>query len=185
MRPRRGGSSTTTRDGTSSRTDFETGAGGSGTSVSQDGNRTTVGQSAEGDLYAGHNGNVYKKTDDGWQSYDPDSGGWNDVQRPENPQPGQDQAAQGARDNAAQTRPATQPAGQTRDVSSREYSSASMYGPSEYSRDSARATQSINRDFSQLDRDASARRGGTSNFERTRSGSYGGGRSRGGGGRRR
>lgn len=189
----RGGSSTTTRDGTSSRTDFETGAGGSGTSVSKDGERLTVGQSAEGDLYAAHDGNVYKKTDDGWQSYNPDSG-WSDVQRPENPQAGQNQAAQGARDNAAAARPTTQPAGQTRETGTRQYSSASMYGPSEYSRDSARASQTINRDFSQLDRDASARRGGTSNFDRTRSGSYGGGYGsrggsrgggRGGGGRRR
>ncbi len=169
----RGGSSTTTRDGDSSRTDFETGAGGSGTSISQDGNRTTVGQSAEGDLYAGHNGNVYKKTDDGWQSYDPGSG-WSDVQRPESPQPRQ--------------QPETS---QTREAGSRKYSSASMYGPSEYSRSSAGGAQSINRDFSQLDRDASARRGGTSNFQRTRSGNYGGGfggsrgGNRGGGGRRR
>lgn len=179
----KGGSSTTTRDGTSARTDFETGAGGSGTSISQDGNRTTVGQSAEGDLYAGHNGNVYKKTDDGWQSYDPNSG-WSDVQRPENPQ-GQGQTAQGARDNAAQTRQATQPAGQTREAASRQYSSASMYGPSEYSRNSAGATQSINRDFSQLDRDAAARRSGTSNFQRTRSGGFSGNRGGGGGRRRR
>jgi hypothetical protein len=163
----KGGSSTTTRDGTSSRTDFETGAGGSGTSVSEGGNRTTVGQSAEGDLYAGHNGNVYKKSDDGWQSYDPNSG-WSDVQRPENPQ-GQD-------------RPAT---AQTREAAPRQNTNASMYGPSEYSRDAARATQSVNRDFSQLDRDASARRGGTSNFQRTRSGGYSGSRGGGGGRRRR
>lgn len=167
----RGGSSTTTRDGTSSRTDFETGAGGSGTSVSQDGNRVTVGQSAEGDLYAGHNGNVYKKTDDGWQSYDRESGGWNDVQRPEG---GQGQARQ-------------QPAGgQTREAPSRQYSSASMYGPSDYSRGSLGGSAG-SRDFSQLNRDYAARSGGMSNFQRTRSGNFGGARGggRGGGGRRR
>ena len=141
-----------------------------------------MGQSAEGDLYAGHNGNVYKKTDDGWQSYDPDSG-WSDVQRPENPQgQGRAEAAQGARPSG--TQPMQQPAGgQTREAASQRYSSASMYGPSEYSRNSAGGAQSINRDFSQLDRDASARRSGTSNFQRTRSGGFSG--SRGGGGRRR
>lgn len=171
----KGGSSTTTRDGTTSRTDIETGEGGKGTSVSQDGNRTTVGQSAEGDLYAGHNGNVYKKSDDGWQSYDPDNGGWNDVQKPESPQ-GQGQAqaaAQTARDSGAQARDASQ-----------KYSSASMYGPSEYSKQSSGASGYSSRDTSQLNRDAAARQGGTSSFQRNRSGGYSGGGNFGGGGGR-
>jgi len=38
--------------------------------------RLTVGESASGDIYAGHNGNVYKKTEDGWEAYDPSSRSW-------------------------------------------------------------------------------------------------------------
>ncbi|MGH8863033.1 MAG: hypothetical protein ACREVZ_00050 [Burkholderiales bacterium] len=142
----RGGSSTTTRDGTQSRTDFETGSGGQGTSVSNDGNRTTLTKSAEGDLYAGHNGNVYKKTGDGWQSYDPDSDGWNDVQKPE-----------------------------------RQNTSASLYGPADFSKQPSSASRST--DFGQLQRDAAARQSGMSSFERNRAGGYSGRRSMGGGSR--
>ncbi len=51
------------------RTDLESDAGGAAAIRRDDGNRSFAGQSAEGDLYAGHNGNVYKKTDDGWSQY--------------------------------------------------------------------------------------------------------------------
>ena len=36
-----------------------------------------------GDVYAGHDGNVYKHTDSGWEKYDK-GGGWNPVQPPAN-----------------------------------------------------------------------------------------------------
>ncbi len=39
--------------------------------------RTTVGRTEGGDIYAGHNGSVYKKTDDGFQKYE--NGGWSDA----------------------------------------------------------------------------------------------------------
>jgi hypothetical protein len=162
-----GGSATINRDGTTTRTDFEGADGGRGTSISQGAGRTTVGQSAEGDLYAGHNGNVYKKTDDGWQSYDPDSGGWNQVETPERPQ------------GQAQTT-----AAQTRDAASKPTANTSMYGPSEYSKQRS-GTQTGSRDYSQLDRDAAARRGGTSSFERNRAGGFSGGRAGGARPRRR
>ena len=56
-------------------TSIEGSGGGQAISVSGEGpGRTTVGQSGSGDLYAGHDGNVYKKTDDGWQHYD--NGEW-------------------------------------------------------------------------------------------------------------
>ena len=42
-----------------------------------------------GDVYAGHDGNVYKKSGDSWQKYD--NGGWNSVQQPT---PAQRQQAQ-------------------------------------------------------------------------------------------
>ena len=40
---------------------------------------TAVGRSSSGDLYAGHDGNVYKNTGSGWQKYDNSSGSWNNV----------------------------------------------------------------------------------------------------------
>jgi hypothetical protein len=40
---------------------------------------TAVGKTSSGDMYAGHDGNVYKNTGSGWQSYDNSSGSWNSV----------------------------------------------------------------------------------------------------------
>jgi hypothetical protein len=44
------------------------------------GGTTAVGKSGSGDVYAGHDGNVYRKQGDSWQKYD--SGGWNSAQKP-------------------------------------------------------------------------------------------------------
>jgi hypothetical protein len=65
-----------------------------------------VGQSGSGDVYAGRNGEVYRKTDDGWQSYE--NGGWNDVggNRPSQ-QPG---AGAGQRPATQPAQPSTRPA---------------------------------------------------------------------------
>jgi hypothetical protein len=41
---------------------------------------TTAGKSSSGDLYASHDGNVYKSTGSGWQSYN--NGSWNNVNKP-------------------------------------------------------------------------------------------------------
>ncbi len=38
------------------------------------------GKTSSGDMYAGHDGNVYKNTGSGWQKYD--NGSWNNVQKP-------------------------------------------------------------------------------------------------------
>jgi len=50
---------------------------------------TAVGKSSSGDMYAGHDGNVYKNTDSGWQKSN-GSGGWSSV----NTQQAQQQAKQ-------------------------------------------------------------------------------------------
>ena len=42
--------------------------------------RTTVAQSASGDLYAGHDGNVYKRTDSGWSQHT--GNGWQQMNTP-------------------------------------------------------------------------------------------------------
>lgn len=50
------------------------GAAGSG------GNRGFVGKTGSGDMYAGRDGNLYRNTGSGWQTYD--NGGWNSVNKP-------------------------------------------------------------------------------------------------------
>ena len=58
----------------------ETSGGGSAVSRTGAGGRTTVGQSGSGDIYAGRDGNVYRKQGDSWQQYG--EGGWGDVEKP-------------------------------------------------------------------------------------------------------
>jgi hypothetical protein len=48
------------------------------------GNQTTVGRTQGGDVYAGRDGNVYRKTDGGWEASN-GSGGWNPVDSPDRP----------------------------------------------------------------------------------------------------
>jgi len=50
--------------------------------TTSNGNSGAVGYKGD-DLYAGHDGNVYKKTDDGWNKYQ--NGSWNQVQKPQTP----------------------------------------------------------------------------------------------------
>ena len=67
------------------------------------GNRTTVGRTGGGDVYAGHDGNVYQRTDTGWQQSN-GSGGWNGVgnAEPRNTNAGA-QTSQLDRDSAARS----------------------------------------------------------------------------------
>lgn len=48
--------------------DFETSAGGQGTSMRRGDQNAFAFESGSGDMYAGRDGTVYKKTDDGWSS---------------------------------------------------------------------------------------------------------------------
>ncbi len=58
-----------------------------GAAVGVSGNRGSgaIGRTSGGDLYAGHDGNVYRNTGSGWQKYD--NGGWNSVNTPQPVQP--------------------------------------------------------------------------------------------------
>ena len=56
---------------------MQTSAGGKAAATSTAYGNTAVGKSASGDMYADHNGNVYKNTGSGWQSYN--NGSWNNV----------------------------------------------------------------------------------------------------------
>ena len=146
-------SSSTQRSGTSSASKIESSSGAQAASVSQGATRTTVAQSASGDLYAGQNGNVYKKTDEGWSNYQ--DGSWQSVDTPTRPQ-GAPQSAQTSTG--------------TMQSSTREQGSMSTQ---------ARTNQaSGSRDMSQLNRDYSARQTGSRQFA-SRGGLQGGRRPRG------
>ncbi len=60
-------------------TRLETGEGAQAAVRRQDGDATYAGRSAEGDLYAGRNGDVYKRGDDGWQKYE--NGSWSNAEQ--------------------------------------------------------------------------------------------------------
>jgi len=58
----------------------QTSAGGQAKGVSTAYGTTAAGKTSSGDMYATHDGNVYKNTGSGWQSYN--NGSWNNVQKP-------------------------------------------------------------------------------------------------------
>ena len=73
--------------------------GGAAVARSGPGGNTAVVKTGSGDVYAGHDGNVYKKSGDGYQKYE--NGSWNSVQAPTDAQKQQAQSqaqtkAQGA-----------------------------------------------------------------------------------------
>jgi hypothetical protein len=55
--------------------------GGEAAGASTARGNTAVGKTASGNMYAGHDGNVYKNTGNGWQKYD--NGSWNSVNKPQ------------------------------------------------------------------------------------------------------
>jgi hypothetical protein len=58
----------------------QTSAGGKAAGVSTAYGTTTAGKTSSGDMYGTHDGNVYKNTGSGWQTYN--NGSWNNVQKP-------------------------------------------------------------------------------------------------------
>jgi hypothetical protein len=130
-----------------------TGAEGAG-ARGAGGNSAGAVKTAGGDVYAGADGNVYKKTDSGWQKYD--SGTWNQVQKPAN-------AAQGP-----QSQRAANEAPQARPQSEANPSAAAARGT---------AAQGFQRP-AQLDQDHQARFGGfqrQQQFGASREGGFAGG----------
>ncbi len=190
-------STETRRDGGSSVTKAEGSGGGEALSINREGagGRTTIGQSGSGDIYAGHDGNVYRKTEDGWQQHG--EGGWSDVEAPERPGNGGERPGigEGERANAGE---GSFDRGQF-DATSRDAARerASQQGGQRYggsgsisdvgtpgqagSRPAAGNTASqrpATSNYNQLNRDAAARSGGYQNYQRRTSSSS---MSRGGG----
>jgi len=187
-----GGQSLTTdtvRKGDRSVTKAEGSGGGSAVSVGNDGNRTTIGQSGSGDIYAGHDGNVYRKTEDGWQQHG--DGGWSDVDVPDRPGNG-DGSRPGAGDDGlsgGQFDAARTDGSKVQDVqryggsgSLESHDSRDAYGGNRNGGGTASRPATSN--YQQLNRDAVARQGGYQSHER-RAASYSSGFSRGGGARAR
>ncbi len=59
---------------------IQTSSGGKAAGTSTAYGNTAAGKTSSGDMYAGHDGNVYKNTGSGWEKYD--NGSWNSVQKP-------------------------------------------------------------------------------------------------------
>ncbi len=157
---------TTKRQDERSATTIEASGGGQGISVSGEGpGRTTIGQSGSGDLYAGHNGNVYKKTDDGWQHYE--DGGWQLADTPDRGQ-GEGGRASTTSEPRDYSRPSNGASGQPAD-----YSKQLDQARTQAQQRDAGARQFPSTDYSQLNRDYSARQRGSQQFQQ-RSGGYGG-----------
>lgn len=145
----------TRRDGRQSVTKAEGSGGGSAISASGGpGERTTIAQSGSGDVYAGHDGNVYRKTDDGWQQHG--DGGWSDVDVPDRPDGGRISDAQSYGGSGS-----LEPRG-SRDA----YGGTSRGTGGTGTRPATSNTQ-------QLNRDAAARNGGYQNYQRRSTGSTG------------
>jgi hypothetical protein len=62
---------------------IRTSGGGAAIGGSGDNGRGVIGRTGSGDVYAGRDGNVFRRTDGGWQKYD--GGSWNPVATPVNP----------------------------------------------------------------------------------------------------
>jgi hypothetical protein len=149
---------TNNRTGTTTRVSQGSGGGESVRRTGQ-GGTTTVGRTGSGDVYAGHDGNVYKKSGDSWQKSD-GGGNWSDVSQPSQAQKDQ------ARSQAEQARGQGAQAGTTRTTQGADR--AGTTGASQYGGGST---------VGQLDRDATARTTGTQRTRdagTVRSGSSGG-----------
>jgi len=174
----------TRRQGDTSITKAEGSGGGRAVSASDGPGRTTIAESGSGDLYAGHNGEVYKKTDDGWQKRG--EGGWQDVQTPERPNAGEgggnfsrDQFDAASRDAARSQATQAGGSGQFGDRAAQSNaSSTTRYGGSGSlggtGAQSAQRSQTMGggaqarpsyQNHDQLNRDAAARHGGTRSYQ--------------------
>ena len=129
------------------------------------GGNTTIGRTGGGDVYAGHDGNVYRKQGDGWQKWD--NGSWGDTNRPEPTQAQRDAAQQRATD-------------------ARNRAGSSGTTTSQLNRDAAARTQGTQRtrDYGTY-QSSGGSRGAGSTYRPSGGGYRGGGGFRGGGGGRR
>ncbi len=164
--------------GSFSSTSGTKGAGVSGAG----GNSAGAVKTASGDVYAGADGNVYKKTDSGWQKYD--NGSWNSAQPPANAKNAAGQGTAGSSQGAAARSGATAsgaPASQAREAGA-----GSAAGATQRAGTGAAASSGRFEGMGQLEQDRSARTMGAERqqqFSGARAGGFAG-RAGGGGNRR-
>jgi hypothetical protein len=142
-------------------------AQGSRYTSSATGQTTRVARGSGGDVYAGRDGNVYRRSGDSWQKYD--NGGWNSVQRPTQGQVNQAQANQAR----ASSIDRSTYEGLNRDSSARASGNERTRDFSNYQRSSGASASSYRAS------------GGSRSYGGGRGGGMRGGGGRGGGGRRR
>jgi hypothetical protein len=136
---------------------------------------SSVARTGSGDVYAGHDGNVYRKQGDSWQKYG--DGGWSGVDQPT---PQQRQQAQDRAQQAGTQQAGTQQAGtQSRDrAASSGWDSATA---GQVNRDSAARAEGARR----TSEASSVKSGASTRSSSYRAGGGGGGARAAGGGRRR
>jgi len=142
---------------------------------------TAAAKTASGNMYATHDGNVYKNTGNGWSSYD--NGNWNSVNSSANSKNAQQQAQNYQKSGSSSSNQAS--AQQRAQSSERSGQSQQRAQSSERSGQSA---QSRSSGSSEVDREAQNRERGASQSQRFQQASRGGGggeRFGGGGGERR
>src|SRR5438094_1031684 len=152
---------------------------------------SAVGKTASGNMYAGHDGNVYKNTGNGWQKYD--NGSWNSVNKPQpNWQGAESSQQKTASENYQQRSSAQSSQARSSTASSYNRSSEGSYnrsGESSYNRSGGgsssemqnmqREAQNRQRSGQESQRFSDFQRGGGDRFG---GGGFGGGRFGGGGG---
>jgi hypothetical protein len=148
----------------------QTSSGGKVAGTSSAYGNTAVGKSSSGDMYAGHDGNVYKNTGSGWQKSN-GSGGWSSVNTTQNQQKAQQNAQ-----SYEQQHPSSQASSQQHEQSMNQ--SHSSYGGSSENLDSEKQNRQSGSAQSQHYQSGNHSSGGYGGGGR----SWGGG---GGGGRRR
>jgi hypothetical protein len=160
----------------------KTSTGGKAVGVSNEHGKTVVGKTGGGDMYASHDGNVYKKTDSGWQKYE--NGSWSSAQKP-------------ASTSASQQRSTTNQQASAQQQAQQRGSSLGSAGGNEQMKQLQQEAQNRQRGQQEGQRFQEYKRSGNSGSGSrslssggfsgggSRSGSTGSGRSRGGGGRGR
>ena len=169
----------TVRQGDRSVTKAEGSGGGSAISSSGGlGDRTTIAQSGSGDVYAGHDGNVYRQTDDGWQQHRTAAGPTSTCRIVRKAASAPVTAASRERARATGIFPVTRPVPERRAIAPaarkapRYGGSGSLEGRSSADASGQRGTgtasraQQSNYSYEQLNRDAAARNGGYQNHQR-------------------
>jgi hypothetical protein len=170
--------------------------GGEAAGASTARGNTGVGKTASGNMYAGHDGNVYKNTGSGWQKYD--NGSWNSVNKPQPNWQGAENGQQRTGSESSQQRTSAASNENRGSESSYNRSSASSYnrsgeggsdrssggfdrsGGGSGSGDLDREAQNRSRGGQQSQRFQDFQRGGGDRFGG--GGGFGGGRFGGGGG---